>query len=1220
MADKNLSLGTIFTGHVDDKFRRETKKLTDIVNKLTKGMNTLNKSMLNAGSGASKLGTGLDAAAKKSAAFSSKAAIMNKQLSRIKTGLFDTTVNAFRVTAAYGIAATALYRLISGFQAGVLEIVNFDQALKNLQAITGATDQEISAMGERIKDVATTTKFSTVEVAEGMVLLGQAGLTASESMQAIQATSDLATGTLSNMQLTTDLMTTTLRAFNLQAVESNRVADVMANAINKSKLTIDKLRIAFNFVGAAAAQTGLSIEETSASMMVLANNGLRASTIGTGLRQVLARLLAPNRKLRTAFEMHGIELDKVNPRLVGFGASLMRLAPILYDQEKGVVDMGKAYELFGLRGAQAAAVLIKAFTSGSYEDMLKKVYEFGTAADMAAKQAEGLGVMWKNLADRAKVMFLALGDTGLTGALRTLVEVLRDLTDSVKDLLEDPWGRFAVQTATITASVVVLVSVFRLLLKGLVFLLPAIRVFGVNLNWVILLMGAAGAYVLKLTHSLDFLTSKLNKQVQELKEGTTALDNYGKTLETLRDKYEQYRKEGKDTAKITLDYFNTLKHLIKANKELGGELEFNVNKMQENIDKVQKLKELKLNETLDKTKESIQTLNKKIEDQVMWTDLWTGARAKLRDTFDTTYIKNYLAEIDKLKEKEPPSWLDTWFKDPLKADFAKMFVQLKKEFNDFKNSLIEAGKLEGPDYKNTQEAVNRMSQDFITIGETLKAQGKTYWEISYALQEMGATVPQIRAVFDKIYEVSKDTRDVKKVEADLSQRLLENSKYRLKFLQMEARLTGDKKKQIEANYEVEFQKLKELQDKRAEELAKKPGVTPEGAKTQAIREVNELRLLLARQRKQKELELEMETQEAVLDLRILTEKKTLEIMKRGATGENARQINLAIRELETEHSKKIVEIRKDFYEKFKALLGAENPKVLELLKEWYSSEVSFAKDSTKELLAHNKERERIEKEHIKYMLETAERTGPEYVAILKRAYELDIINLEDYLDKKTAAIGTLGENLKVGFDQSRRDFQTFNELTQEIGKVFPETFSDDLTGALWDFTDGTKTAKEAMKDFAESTIRWIGEMITKWLIWQAVQAGLSYIGGGGGGGDVTTIRGGEGGGYGFHKGGIVGVTPAPVRIVNPNIFANARRFHGGGLAGDEVPAILQKGETVLPKGGGVTVNVINKSGTDLDAKQDAPRFDGGGLILDVVVDAMNRNKKGFRDNMKGMMR
>jgi hypothetical protein len=54
----------------------------------------------------------------------------------------------------------------------------------------------------------------------------------------------------------------------------------------------------------------------------------------------------------------------------------------------------------------------------------------------------------------------------------------------------------------------------------------------------------------------------------------------------------------------------------------------------------------------------------------------------------------------------------------------------------------------------------------------------------------------------------------------------------------------------------------------------------------------------------------------------------------------------------------------------------------------------------------------------------------------------------------------------------------------------------------------------------------------------------------------------------FHKGGVVGRGGGST-TVHPGVFAGAPRYHSGGIAGlkpDEVPAILQKGEVVLPRG------------------------------------------------------
>ena len=291
MADRSLTLGTLFTADI----RQFTAGVTAMENRLRKMQSAFAKT----GKGIEKSFTGPTAAVNRLGASmkktTSSVAAYNKQISKT-AGAMNRIIAAAKVTASYGVAASAIFAVTNALKAGLTEIINYDQALKNLQAITKSTDAEVVGMGNAIKKTAGETKFSVTEVADAMVTLGQAGFSATESMQSIDAVARLATGTLTDMKVTSDILTTTIRAFGLSTVESSRVADVMANAINRSKLTIDKLRVAFNFVGAAAAQTGLSLEETAASMMLLANNGLRASTIGTGLRQVLSRLVAPNRR------------------------------------------------------------------------------------------------------------------------------------------------------------------------------------------------------------------------------------------------------------------------------------------------------------------------------------------------------------------------------------------------------------------------------------------------------------------------------------------------------------------------------------------------------------------------------------------------------------------------------------------------------------------------------------------------------------------------------------------------------------------------------------------------------------------------------------------------------------------------------------------------------------------------------------------------------------
>jgi hypothetical protein len=113
----------------------------------------------------------------------------------------------------------------------------------------------------------------------------------------------------------------------------------------------------------------------------------------------------------------------------------------------------------------------------------------------------------------------------------------------------------------------------------------------------------------------------------------------------------------------------------------------------------------------------------------------------------------------------------------------------------------------------------------------------------------------------------------------------------------------------------------------------------------------------------------------------------------------------------------------------------------------------------------------------------------------------------------------------------------------------------------------------------------------------------------------------------FHKGGTVGRGGSST-TVHPGVFAGAPRYHSGGIAGlkpDEVPAILQKGEVVLPrgaKGGGgaqninITVDVTGARGnTEIQemvrqgVSQGIRQYDQGtkGRVVAAMRDARRRN-------------
>ncbi len=353
-----------------------------------------------------------------------------KSLQQQETWL-SKIITKMKEFVSYFVAASAIYAVTVALREGVFAMANYDQSLSNLQAITGSTRSEVLRLGEEMKKASGNTIYSIQEISDGVKIMGQAGLTVQQSIQALQPTLDLAMGTLEKMEPVVDLLTSTMVSFGKEAFQVSEISDIMAVAINRSKLDIEKLRTIFNYIGVSAAQAGLSLKETAASAMVLADSGMKASTIGTGLRNVISKLIAPNIQLRQTFQAMNISMSDLNPTIVGYDRALQNLSLILvksstdmYGNKKAVGDAALAYQLFGLRGAQAALALSSAYSSGKYREIIDSLDETGASAKMAAIQMDGLEARFKNMIAQVKLFAVSLGDLFLVDTFKSAISVV----------------------------------------------------------------------------------------------------------------------------------------------------------------------------------------------------------------------------------------------------------------------------------------------------------------------------------------------------------------------------------------------------------------------------------------------------------------------------------------------------------------------------------------------------------------------------------------------------------------------------------------------------------------------------------------------------------------------------------------------------------------------------------------------------------------------------
>jgi len=181
---------------------------------------------------------------------------------------------------------------------------------------------------------------------------------------------------------------------------------------------------------------------------------------------------------------------------------------------------------------------------------------------------------------------------------------------------------------------------------------------------------------------------------------------------------------------------------------------------------------------------------------------------------------------------------------------------------------------------------------------------------------------------------------------------------------------------------------------------------------------------------------------------------------------------------------------------------------------------------------------------------------------------------------------------------------------------------DGVGDAFGQWASGAKSFKDAFKDMARSVVSSLISMIAKQMIFNALQNSQGK--GGSGGGWFSSIL-----GFLKHTGGVGQREGDGTRALPAFAYNNAPRLHQGLLPG-EYTAILKDDEGVFtPKQmsalgkrsntANVQVNVINQTGTKVKAKQSQPKWDGKKQVIGIILEAVQENKGGFRNNMRAAL-
>lgn len=267
--------------------------------------------------------------------------------------------------------------------AAVKTAADYESAMSNVQAITGATGDDFKKLTQLGKDLGASTAWSAQECAEAMQYTGMAGWTAKENIDGLKGILDLASASGTDLARTSDIMTDAISAFGYKASDSAKFADVMTKACTSANVSVDTLGESYKYCGAICGTMGYSIDEVTTSLAVMGNMGIKGSQAGTALKNAISNMAAPTKNMKAAMDDLGISIVNQDGSMKSWGDVIKNLQGSF----KGLTqDQQAAYakQLFGKESMAGMLAIINTSTS-DYNALADSIKNSGGAANDAAQ-------------------------------------------------------------------------------------------------------------------------------------------------------------------------------------------------------------------------------------------------------------------------------------------------------------------------------------------------------------------------------------------------------------------------------------------------------------------------------------------------------------------------------------------------------------------------------------------------------------------------------------------------------------------------------------------------------------------------------------------------------------------------------------------------------------------------------------------------------------------
>lgn len=386
-----------------------------------------------------------------------------------KAGLLATTVGTKmqsagdKISGIGGKMKPATVAIAGIGTAAVKTYASFESKMSNVQAISGATGDDLIKLSDKAKEMGAKTKFSASESADALSYMAMAGWKTDDMLNGLEGVMNLAAASGEDLASTSDIVTDALTAFGMSANESTHFADILATTSSNANTNVSLMGETFKYVASVAGSLGYKAEDVAAAVGLMANSGIKASQAGTSLRSLLTNLAKPSDTVEASMKRLGLSLTDSSCKM----KPMSQLTEELRDKFSGLTAEQKAQEAASLAGKTGMSGLLAIVNASDkdYKKLTKSIDECdGSSKKMADTMINNLSGQITILKSQLEGVAIQIGEI-VVPKIKEFVTHIQGLVDKFSKL-DKGTQTTIVKIAGIVAAIAALAGVFAYAYKN----------------------------------------------------------------------------------------------------------------------------------------------------------------------------------------------------------------------------------------------------------------------------------------------------------------------------------------------------------------------------------------------------------------------------------------------------------------------------------------------------------------------------------------------------------------------------------------------------------------------------------------------------------------------------------------------------------------------------------------------------------------------------------